>query len=258
MPDREREYLSPLGRSYLGGLLQYAVPSTAFATPTVNGYRRYRPNSLAPDRATWCYDHRGVMIRVLGGPEDPATRMENRIGEPAANPYLYIASQIAAGLDGIEHGRDPGPPDADPYNADRPMLPKSLPEALDALEREPLFRAQFGEVFIDYLLKLKRNEAGRFEQWRRRPAFRGGRADRMGAERVLRFLLGGVYSSGVIPAEGRRIYPAPESRDPVLTELVIGATARHGNAVVTLFVFWPPRAMLGGVRHTSPVVTKHV
>ena len=106
------------------------------------------------------------MIRVLGGPEDPATRMENRIGEPAANPYLYIASQIAAGLDGIEHGRDPGPPDADPYNADRPMLPKSLPEALDALEREPLFRAQFGEVFIDYLLKLKRNEAGRFEQWR--------------------------------------------------------------------------------------------
>ncbi len=165
MPDHDGEYLAPLGRSYLGGLLKYAIPSTVFATPTVNGYRRYRPNSLAPDRATWCYDHRGVMIRVLGGLDDPATRMENRIGEPAANPYLYIASQIAAGLDGIEHGRDPGPPDADPYNADRPMLPKSLPEALDALEREPLFRAQFGEVFIDYFLKLKRNEAGRFQQW---------------------------------------------------------------------------------------------
>ena len=165
MPDRERRISVAARPRYLGGLLQYAVPSTVFATPTVNGYRRYRPNSLAPDRATWCYDHRGVMIRVLGGPDDPATRMENRIGEPAANPYLYIASQIAAGLDGIEHGRDPGPPDADPYNADRPMLPKSLPEALDALEREPLFRAQFGEVFIDYLLKLKRNEAGRFQQW---------------------------------------------------------------------------------------------
>jgi glutamine synthetase len=165
MPEREREHLSPLGRAYLGGLLEHAVPSTAFATPTVNGYRRYRPNSLAPDRATWCYDHRGVMIRVLGA--DAATRMENRIGEPAANPYLYIASQIVAGLDGIESARDPGPAHADPYNADRPMLPKSLPEALQALEKAALFRTQFGEVFIDYFLKLKRSEAGRFEQWRK-------------------------------------------------------------------------------------------
>ena len=45
------------------------------------------------------------------------------------------------------------------------MLPTSLPAALDALEREPLFRAQLGEVFVDYFLKLKRNEAGRFAQW---------------------------------------------------------------------------------------------
>ena len=50
----------PLGRAYLAGLLQYAVPSAVFATPTVNGYRRFRPNSLAPDRATWAYDHRGA------------------------------------------------------------------------------------------------------------------------------------------------------------------------------------------------------
>ena len=145
--------------------MKYAAPCTAFATPTVNGYRRFRPNSLAPDRATWCYDHRGVMIRVLGAAGDAATRLENRIGEPSANPYLYILSQIVAGLDGVERGLDPGPPDDDPYNADRPMLPKSLPAALDALEREPLFRAQLGDVFIDYFLKLKRNEAGRFAQW---------------------------------------------------------------------------------------------
>ena len=171
--------------------MKYAAPATVFATPTVNGYRRYRPNSLAPDRATWCYDHRGVMLRVLGAPGDPATRIENRIGEPAANPYLYILSQIVAGLDGIEHKLDPGPPDDDPYNAKRPMLPTSLPAALDALEKEPLFRAQLGEVFVDYYLKLKRNEAGRFAQWlqgRRRRA--GRRADRLGAERVFRFLLG--------------------------------------------------------------------
>ena len=103
MPERDDECLSPLGRDFVGGLLTACRRlRSAFATPTVNGYRRYRPNSLAPDRATWCYDHRGVMIRVLGAPGDPATRLENRIGEPAANPYLYIASQIVAGLDGIE------------------------------------------------------------------------------------------------------------------------------------------------------------
>ena len=121
--------------------MSHAAACTAFATPTVNGYRRYRPNSLAPDRATWCHDHRGVMVRVLGAPGDPATRLENRVGEPAANPYLYIASQIAAGLDGIEHELDPGAPDDDPYTADRPLLPTSLPAALDALERDALFAA---------------------------------------------------------------------------------------------------------------------
>ena len=165
MPERDGEALSPLGRNYLGGLIAHAAPCTVFATPTVNGYRRYRPNSLAPDRATWCHDHRGVMVRVLGAPGDAATRLENRVGEPAANPYLYIASQIAAGLDGIAKKRDPGPPDEAPYAAGKPMLPKSLPEALTALEQAALFKSQFGEVFVDYYLKLKRSEAGRFEKW---------------------------------------------------------------------------------------------
>jgi glutamine synthetase len=174
MPERESDCLSPLGRAWLAGLLKYAAPSTVFATPTLNGYRRYRPNSLAPDRATWCYDHRGVMLRVLGAPDDPATRIENRIGEPSANPYLYIASQIVAGLDGLEHKLDPGPQDYDPYSADRPMLPASLPAALAALEREPLYRAQLGEVFVDYYLKLKRNEAGRYAQWLKDGGLREG------------------------------------------------------------------------------------
>jgi glutamine synthetase len=165
MPEREDECLSPLGRAFVGGLIEHAAACTAFATPTVNGYRRFRPNSLAPDRATWCHDHRGVMIRVLGAPGDPATRLENRIGEPAANPYLYILSQIVAGLDGVERSLDPGPQDDEPYSADRPMLPASLPAALDALGRDAFFRTQLGDVFVDYFLKLKRNEAGRFAQW---------------------------------------------------------------------------------------------
>jgi glutamine synthetase len=165
MPEGAPDVLSPFGRSFVGGLLQHAAPSTAFTTPTVNGYRRFRPNSLAPDRATWCHDHRGVMIRALGGPGDPATRLENRVGEPAANPYLFAMSQIVAGLDGVAHSHDPGPQCDEPYASDHPLLPKSLPEALDALEQAPLFRQELGDVFIDYFLKLKRNEAGRFARW---------------------------------------------------------------------------------------------
>jgi glutamine synthetase len=156
--------LSPLGQAYLAGLLQYAAPATAFATPTVNGYRRFRPNSLAPDRATWAYDHRGAMIRVLGGLNDPATRLENRVGEPAANPYLYVLSQIAAGSAGIDGGAALPPPNDEPYAAERPMLPKSLAEALDALEREPLFRRTLGDTFVNYFIALKRSEVARYQR----------------------------------------------------------------------------------------------
>jgi glutamine synthetase len=164
MPEGDGEHLSPLGEAYLAGLLEHAVAATVFATPTVNGYRRFRPNSLAPDRATWAYDHRGVMVRVLGGVGDPATRLENRIGEPAANPYLYIASQIAAGLAGIDGKMALPPADDAPYTAERQMLPTDLMQALDAMEAEPLFRRDFGDVFVDYYLKLKRTEANRYLQ----------------------------------------------------------------------------------------------
>jgi glutamine synthetase len=105
------------------------------------------------------------MVRALGGPGDPATRLENRIGEPAANPYLFMMSQLVAGLDGIDRKLVPPPQDRDPYAAERPLLPKTLEAALAALEGEPLFRRELGDVFIDYFLKLKRNEAGRFARW---------------------------------------------------------------------------------------------
>lgn len=155
--------LSALGMNFLAGLLEHALAGIVFGSPTVNGYRRFRPNSLAPDRATWGFDHRGAMVRVLGGAGDPATRYENRIGEPAANPYLFIAAQIAAGLDGVARGAEPWPADDAPYTADRPMLPTGLPAALVALEESPLYRNAFGEAYIDYYLALKRAEMARFD-----------------------------------------------------------------------------------------------
>jgi glutamine synthetase len=158
-----REGLSALGLHYLAGLLSNAEAGAAFSTPTVNGYRRYRSYTLAPDRAIWARDNRGCMIRVLGELGQHDTRLENRIGEPAANPYLYIASQIYAGLDGIAERRDPGPSADTPYEAKAPMLPKDLGQALSALCASDTFKQAFGASFVDYYARLKEAELARFK-----------------------------------------------------------------------------------------------
>jgi glutamine synthetase len=157
-----RDGLSAAGVHFLGGLLAHAHAAAAFTTPTVNGYKRYRPYTLAPDRAIWARDNRGVMVRVLGAGGDPATRLENRVGEPAANPYLYSAAQIHAGLDGIAHRRDPGPSADTPYETEAPALPKNLGEALAALRADATFSKDFGAGFIDYYTRLKEAEFARF------------------------------------------------------------------------------------------------
>jgi glutamine synthetase len=156
------ELLSPLGQHYLAGLLAHARAAAAFTTPTINGYKRYHGvNSMAPIQAIWARDNRGVMIRALGEPGDPATHLENRAGEPLANPYLYMASQIHAGLDGIAQKRKPGPSADSPYKVSAAPLPKSLAEALAALNDSACYRAGFGDVFVDYLLAIKRAEIAR-------------------------------------------------------------------------------------------------
>lgn len=165
MPEDDGEVLSRLGRSFLAGLIEHAGPASAFATPTINGYSRFRANSLAPDRATWGFDHRGTMVRVLGGKGDPATRLENRAAEPAASPYLLIASQIAAGLDGIDRGLAPPPADDEPYAAERPMLPTDLGAAIEELAANRFFRDAFGDRLVDYFVDLKRAEIARFWQY---------------------------------------------------------------------------------------------
>jgi glutamine synthetase len=158
-----REGLSVPGLHYLAGLLAHAEAGAAFSTPTVNGYKRYRPYTLAPDRAIWARDNRGCMIRLLGQPGQHDTRLENRIGEPAANPYLYVASQIYAGLDGIAGRGDPGPSADTPYETKAPMLPKDLGQALSALRASKTFKEAFGASFVDYYARLKEAELARFK-----------------------------------------------------------------------------------------------
>lgn len=157
--------LSELGRHYVGGTLAHGVAASVFTTPTVNGYRRRRPYSLAPDRLTWGRDNRAAMMRVIGGQGDPATHVENRVGDSAANPYLYLAAQVASGLDGVVNKTDPGPVSEDPYSADVQQLPTTLAEAVDALEADRFFRTAFGDAFVDYTVTMKRSEVGRYEAW---------------------------------------------------------------------------------------------
>jgi glutamine synthetase len=171
----EREDLSEVGKSYLAGLLAHARGSCAFSTPTINGYKRYRPYSLAPDRLTWGKENRGALLRVIGGPGNPGTRIENRIGEPAANPYLYFASQIYSGLDGMAQ-RSALPPSADtPYEAKAELLPHTLGEALEALRKDKVLRAGFGDTFVDYYLHMKEAEIARcnleVSEWEQREYF---------------------------------------------------------------------------------------
>lgn len=168
--------LSETGRHFVGGLLEHAHASTAFSNPTVNGYRRLMGNLLAPRRVVWSHDNKGAMCRLVGGMGDPATHIENRSGEPAANPYLYMGSQIVAGLDGMANRIDPGSPLADPYaQVQKPLMPESLEEAVDALSASTMFRAVLGNEFIDHYVSVRRHEIGRFDshvtEWEHREYF---------------------------------------------------------------------------------------
>jgi glutamine synthetase len=169
------EPLTAIGLHYLGGLLAHARAAAVFSTPTINGYRRFRSHSLAPDRALWGVDNKAAMIRLYGGPGDPATHLENRVGEPAANPYLYMASQIVAGLDGMRNATDPGPSADAPYETPATPLPTSLDAALAALREDTAFRTAFGAGFIDYIVRIKDAESARFQrevsEWEHREYF---------------------------------------------------------------------------------------
>jgi glutamine synthetase len=115
------------------------------------------------------------MIRVLGGPGDTATRLENRVGEPAANPYLYMASQIIAGLDGMARKLDPDPSADTPYETAALLLPKSLDEALAALRDDACLAEGFGQSFIDYYVRIKQGELARYQsevtEWEQKEYF---------------------------------------------------------------------------------------
>ncbi|WP_037676689.1 glutamine synthetase family protein [Streptomyces griseus] len=157
--------LSAAARHALAGILAHAPALAALANPTVNSYKRFGPDTLAPWLIDWGLDNRSAMVRVppeRGG----GARLELRLGDAGANPYLLIAGTIAAALLGVLAGEEPPAPlEGYGYDAARSaVLPTSLPAALDALEADTALAELLGKDFVTSFLSYKRNEVERFQR----------------------------------------------------------------------------------------------
>jgi glutamine synthetase len=158
--------LSEIMRFYIGGLLKHARGFCAITNPLVNSYKRLVPGYEAPLHVAWALQNRSALIRVPA-PRGEATRLELRLPDPAANAYLALAVQLAAGIDGIRNRLEPGEPihqDIAAMSARERQrlkiarLPRSLVEALDLLEEDRVVRAALGEHIYGYFVQSKRRE----------------------------------------------------------------------------------------------------
>ncbi|MDC8759584.1 type III glutamate--ammonia ligase [Janthinobacterium fluminis] len=159
--------LSPTAYHFMAGLLCHAPALAALCAPTVNSYKRLMcgaslsGTSWAPAFIGYGDNNRTSVARVV------CRRIEWRLPDSAANPYLALAAVIAAGLDGVERGLDPGAPlnhdlydmtDAERAARGLALLPQNLGAALDALCRDGVLAAALGQTFVDEYAKLKNAE----------------------------------------------------------------------------------------------------
>ena len=158
--------LSPVARHAIGGVLAHARALSALLNPTINSYKRFGPDTLAPWLIDWGLDNRSALVRIP--PErGPAARMEVRLGDATANPYLAMAAIGAAVYLGIKDKTEP-PDKLEGYGYDpgrSPMLPMRLAEALDALEADTDLAAVLGQYLVTSFVSYKRNEIERFERF---------------------------------------------------------------------------------------------
>ncbi len=159
-----QDAISPEGEGYVDGLLARAREFCLLSVPTVNGYRRLAPEfALSPTSANWRFEDRTVMVRLLSS--GSSTHVENRIGEPCANPYLAMAAQLFAGLDGLEADPPAVAKQAGEQAGERDRLPRSLREALAAFRGSDRATELLGAPLKNGLVQLKESEAARFEAW---------------------------------------------------------------------------------------------
>lgn len=169
--EAETEPLSRLGRLFVGGLLRHARALAGVGAPIVNSYKRLLPGTWAPAHACWGVANRAALVRI------PAMgrrrHVEFRSGDNACNPFIYLAALLAAGWDGIRNQVEP--PERVEYDvgmlSDREarergveLLPRSLPEALEALEGDSVIAEALGPIIFQEFLKVKRAELALYDR----------------------------------------------------------------------------------------------
>ena len=165
MPSAKKE-LSSTALRYIGGLLRHARGMCAITNPLVNSYKRLVPGYEAPVNVAWSMRNRSPLIRV---PErrEAGTRVELRMPDPSANPYLALAVMLAAGLDGIETEADHREPVNEniwemSFREKRRLriddLPHDLNEALDELEKDDVMTDALGKHIASHFVAAKRQE----------------------------------------------------------------------------------------------------
>jgi glutamine synthetase len=157
--------LSAVARHYLAGQLELMPELTALLSPTINSYKRYVPGVWAPLNASWGVENRTCAIRAIPG-SARSTRLEYRQTAADINPYVAMATVLAAGLWGIERQKAPPPPvDGDAAGrGDLAPLPRTLREATDRLARSEHARALLTDGFVDHYLRTRDWECRQYER----------------------------------------------------------------------------------------------
>lgn len=171
--DGSAAWVSEMGLQFMAGILRHAPAICAVMAPTVNSYKRLVVQG-SMSGFTWapvfvCYgnNNRTNMLRIPGA----GSRVECRAADSSCNPYLAAAMLLAAGLEGIREGLDPGPPNL--VNAYRltpeeraamglTTLPRTLGEAIEAFAADPLSREVFGDAMAEAYTAFKRDEWNSF------------------------------------------------------------------------------------------------
>ena len=161
--------LSKVGRGFIAGLLHYAPEFTAVTNQWVNSYKRLGGGGEAPSYVCWGHNNRSALVRIpmYKPSKSNSTRVEFRSIDSACNPYLAFSVMLAAGLKGIEEGFELpvetednvwSLTDAERHALGMKQLPRSLGEAIAAMEKSELVAETLGEHVFEFFLRNKRAE----------------------------------------------------------------------------------------------------
>jgi glutamine synthetase len=166
--------MSPLMRHFVAGQLACAREFALLSAPNVNSYKRLVPEAFAPTVLAWGRDNRTCPVRVVGGGD--SLRIEYRVPGGDANPYLAVASIVAAGLHGVDRELELEPPFAgNAFTSRRPRLPGTLAEAVALWESGEVAADAFGDDVVRHYAAAARAELTAFNaavtDWERRRGF---------------------------------------------------------------------------------------